>query len=184
MPVISVILVIMIALALVTNFIGVHTVLGAFAVGIMMGQSPILIKHIEEQLRGLIVALFMPIFFGVAGSPLISRFSAIRICQVGRSTPFRDGKEFHGRRAARKAAGILPAGGSRGTARRGGAQQRGVNYRAHFFQLATRPCRPSVADSQRGGFAPHYGSPQQGTGWVLERTEACERKSSNDNGDP
>jgi Kef-type K+ transport system membrane component KefB len=57
----------MIALALVTNFIGVHTVLGAFAVGIMMGQSPILIKHIEEQLRGLIVALFMPIFFGVAG---------------------------------------------------------------------------------------------------------------------
>ena len=67
MPVISVILVIMIALALVTNFIGVHTVLGAFAAGIMIGQSPILTKHIEEQLRGLIVALFMPVFFGVAG---------------------------------------------------------------------------------------------------------------------
>ena len=33
----------------------------------MIGQSPILTKHIEEQLRGLIVALFMPIFFGVAG---------------------------------------------------------------------------------------------------------------------
>ncbi len=67
MPVISVILVIMIVLALVTNFIGVHTVLGAFAAGIMIGQSPILTKHIEEQLRGLIVALFMPVFFGVAG---------------------------------------------------------------------------------------------------------------------
>ena len=67
MPVISVILVIMIALALVTNSIGVHTVLGAFAAGIMIGQSPILTKHIEEQLRGLIVALFMPVFFGVAG---------------------------------------------------------------------------------------------------------------------
>ena len=53
--------------ALVTNFIGVHTVLGAFVAGIMIGQSPILTKHIEEQLRGLIVALFMPIFFGVAG---------------------------------------------------------------------------------------------------------------------
>jgi K+:H+ antiporter len=66
-PVISVILVIMFALALVTNFIGVHTVLGAFVAGIMIGQSPILTKHIEEQLRGLIVALFMPIFFGVAG---------------------------------------------------------------------------------------------------------------------
>jgi Kef-type K+ transport system membrane component KefB/nucleotide-binding universal stress UspA family protein len=67
MPVITVILVIMIALALLTNFIGVHTVLGAFVAGIMIGQSPILTKHIEEQLRGLIVALFMPIFFGVAG---------------------------------------------------------------------------------------------------------------------
>ena len=67
MPVISVILMIMIGLALVTNFIGVHAVLGAFAAGIMIGQSPILTKHIEDQLRGLIVALFMPVFFGVAG---------------------------------------------------------------------------------------------------------------------
>ncbi len=67
MPVISVILILMIALSLVTDFIGVHTVLGAFVAGIMIGQSPILTKHIEEQLRGLIVALFMPVFFGVAG---------------------------------------------------------------------------------------------------------------------
>ncbi len=66
-PVISAILVIMIALSIVTDFIGVHTVLGAFVAGIMVGQSPILTKHIEEQLRGLIVALFMPVFFGVAG---------------------------------------------------------------------------------------------------------------------
>lgn len=67
MPVISLILVIMIGLALATNFIGVHTVLGAFVAGIMIGESPILTRHIEEQLRGLIVALFMPVFFGVAG---------------------------------------------------------------------------------------------------------------------
>ena len=67
MPVISVILVLMILLAMLTNFIGVHTVLGAFVAGIMIGQSPILTEHIEEQLRGLIVALFMPVFFGVAG---------------------------------------------------------------------------------------------------------------------
>jgi Kef-type K+ transport system membrane component KefB len=52
---------------LLTNFIGVHTVLGSFVAGIMIGQSPILTKHIEDQLRGLIVALFMPVFFGVAG---------------------------------------------------------------------------------------------------------------------
>jgi Kef-type K+ transport system membrane component KefB/nucleotide-binding universal stress UspA family protein len=67
MPVISVILVITLVSALVTSFIGVHTVLGAFVAGIMIGQSPILTKHIDEQLRGMIVALFMPIFFGVAG---------------------------------------------------------------------------------------------------------------------
>jgi len=67
MPVISLILVIMLLLSLVTNGIGVHTVLGAFMAGIMIGQSPILTRHIDEQLRGLIVALFMPVFFGVAG---------------------------------------------------------------------------------------------------------------------
>jgi Kef-type K+ transport system membrane component KefB/nucleotide-binding universal stress UspA family protein len=67
MPVISAILILMFVAALVTNYIGVHTVLGAFVVGIMVGQSPILTKHIEEELRGLIVALFAPVFFAVAG---------------------------------------------------------------------------------------------------------------------
>ena len=79
MPVISFILVIMIGLALVTNLIGVHTLLGAFVAGIMIGQSPILTRHIEEQLRGLIVALFMPIFFGVAGLSIDLKVSAILI---------------------------------------------------------------------------------------------------------
>jgi nucleotide-binding universal stress UspA family protein len=54
-------------MALTTNAIGVHTVLGAFVAGILVGQSPILTRHIDEQLRGLIVALFMPVFFGLAG---------------------------------------------------------------------------------------------------------------------
>jgi Kef-type K+ transport system membrane component KefB/nucleotide-binding universal stress UspA family protein len=66
-PVITMILVIMIVMALITNFIGVHTVLGAFVAGVLIGESPILTKHIDEQLRGLIVALFMPVFFGMAG---------------------------------------------------------------------------------------------------------------------
>ena len=67
MPVITAILLVMAAMALVTHAIGVHTVLGAFVAGILVGQSPILTRHIEEQLRGLIVALFMPVFFGLAG---------------------------------------------------------------------------------------------------------------------
>jgi Kef-type K+ transport system membrane component KefB/nucleotide-binding universal stress UspA family protein len=67
MPVITTILVVMGLMALATHLIGVHTVLGAFVAGILAGQSPILTRHIDEQLRGLITALFMPVFFGLAG---------------------------------------------------------------------------------------------------------------------
>ena len=67
LPVITAILAVAGLMALTTNAIGVHTVLGAFVAGILIGQSPILTRHIAEQLRGLIVALFMPVFFGVAG---------------------------------------------------------------------------------------------------------------------
>ena len=66
-PVITTILVIMGAMALTTYFIGIQTVLGAFTAGLLIGESPILTKHIDEQLRGLIVAFFMPVFFGTAG---------------------------------------------------------------------------------------------------------------------
>jgi K+:H+ antiporter len=66
-PVITTILLIMIGMALTTHFIGVHTVLGAFVAGVLIGESPILTKYIDAQLRGLILAFFMPVFFGVAG---------------------------------------------------------------------------------------------------------------------
>ena len=65
--VITAILLIMGGMALITNAIGVHTVLGAFVAGVLIGESPILSKHIDEQLRGLITALFAPVFFGLAG---------------------------------------------------------------------------------------------------------------------
>ena len=65
--VITAILLIMGAMATITDLIGVHTVLGAFVAGILVGESPILTKHIDEQLRGLIIAFFMPVFFGIAG---------------------------------------------------------------------------------------------------------------------
>lgn len=66
-PVITTILVIMGGMALITQLIGVNTVLGAFVAGILIGESPILTKHIDEELRGLIAAFFMPVFFGAAG---------------------------------------------------------------------------------------------------------------------
>ena len=65
--VITVILLIMLAMALTTYLIGVQTVLGAFVAGVLIGESPILTSHINEQLRGLIAALFMPVFFGLSG---------------------------------------------------------------------------------------------------------------------
>ncbi len=65
--VITAILLIMGIMAIITDLIGVHTVLGAFVAGILVGESPILTKHIDEQLRGLIIAFFMPVFFGTAG---------------------------------------------------------------------------------------------------------------------
>jgi Kef-type K+ transport system membrane component KefB/nucleotide-binding universal stress UspA family protein len=66
-PVITTILVIMGSFALITQLLGVRTVLGAFMAGLLIGQSPILTDHIQGQLRGMITAFFMPIFFGMSG---------------------------------------------------------------------------------------------------------------------
>jgi Kef-type K+ transport system membrane component KefB/nucleotide-binding universal stress UspA family protein len=66
-PVITVILVIMGCAALITQALGVRTVLGAFMAGVLIGESPILGSHIQQQLRGMITAFFMPVFFGMSG---------------------------------------------------------------------------------------------------------------------
>lgn len=65
--VVTVILLLMSVMALITHLIGVHTVLGAFVAGILVGESPILTRQIDERLRGLISSFFMPVFFGLAG---------------------------------------------------------------------------------------------------------------------
>ena len=67
LPVVTMILVVMGLMALATHLIGVHTVLGAFVAGVLVGRSPLLTQHVRDELRGVIVALFMPVFFGVAG---------------------------------------------------------------------------------------------------------------------
>ena len=66
-PVITAILLVMLVMALSTELIGVHSALGAFVAGMLVGQSPILTEHIEGQLRGFILAFFSPVFFAVAG---------------------------------------------------------------------------------------------------------------------
>ncbi len=67
MALLSILLALTLSMALLTEAIGVHLVLGAFVAGILIGQSPILTRQISAQLRGFIVALFMPIFFATAG---------------------------------------------------------------------------------------------------------------------
>lgn len=67
LPVLSAIIAVMGAMAMFTDLIGVHTVLGAFVAGILVGESPILTKQIDTQLRGITTALFMPVFFGLTG---------------------------------------------------------------------------------------------------------------------
>ncbi|MDL2408622.1 cation:proton antiporter [Rhizobium calliandrae] len=67
LPVLSAIIAIMGGMAIITDLIGVHTVLGAFVAGILVGESPILTRQIDGQLRALTTALFMPVFFGLTG---------------------------------------------------------------------------------------------------------------------
>ena len=64
---ITTILVITGSLALLTNALGVHFVLGAFVAGVLLGQSPMLSRQLNAQLRGLIIGLFMPVFFTLVG---------------------------------------------------------------------------------------------------------------------
>lgn len=66
-PVITAVLVVTFAMALLTDLIGVQSALGAFIAGVLIGQSPILKGHIEQELHGLIFAFFSPVFFAVAG---------------------------------------------------------------------------------------------------------------------
>jgi DNA-binding transcriptional LysR family regulator len=70
--VVTLILIIMGAMALVTQALGVQSVLGAFVAGLLVGESPILTKHIATQLRGMITAFFAPIFSPSQGWALIS----------------------------------------------------------------------------------------------------------------
>jgi Kef-type K+ transport system membrane component KefB/nucleotide-binding universal stress UspA family protein len=65
--VVTAILIVMLGMALITQAIGVNTVLGAFVAGVLVGESPILSQHIEDQIRGFITAFMMPIFFGISG---------------------------------------------------------------------------------------------------------------------
>ncbi len=94
-PVVTRILVIMCGLALITEALGLQTVPGAFVAGVLIGGSPILTKHISDQLRGMVASFFAPVFFALAGlnsdltilgSPRIALLAAglILVASVGK----------------------------------------------------------------------------------------------------
>ena len=173
MPVITAILVVMLTLALTTDLIGVHTALGAFIAGIMIGQSPILTEHIEGELRGFIIAFFSPVFFAVAGlgmdlrtlmDPTLLLFTLAVILvaecrQVRRRTDRRqDGRAHHARIAG---AGNRPqcARLDRGDHRQhrphhGRAEQRALHHdrgdgRGHHHGHAAHPALDDGARAAR-----------------------------------
>lgn len=53
--------------AATTQFIGVHVVLGAFTVGVLIAQAPTISNKIVEPLHAVTMAVFAPIFFAAAG---------------------------------------------------------------------------------------------------------------------
>jgi Kef-type K+ transport system membrane component KefB/nucleotide-binding universal stress UspA family protein len=65
--VVTAVLAIMLVLVLITWSIGVNMVLGAFTAGVLVGESPILVGRIRDQLQGFVTAFLAPIFFGVSG---------------------------------------------------------------------------------------------------------------------
>lgn len=107
LPVMTAILLVMLAMALTTDLIGVHTELGAFVAGMLVGQSPILTERIESQLRGFIVGFFSPVFFAVAGLSmdlttlghpmlLLATLAMIVVASVGKFTGALLGGRFGG----------------------------------------------------------------------------------------
>ena len=50
-----------------TESIGIHAVFGAFVAGLVIGRSPRVRKTTIDQLEGLLMAVFAPVFFAYAG---------------------------------------------------------------------------------------------------------------------
>jgi Kef-type K+ transport system membrane component KefB len=136
-PVITMILIIMGGMALVTHLIGVHTVLGAFVAGILVGESPILTRHIDEQLRGLITALFAPVFFGLAG--LGTDLSVFKTPQIRR--------RLHRRSARRLELSRVAGAGMRNERAR---VDRGHHRHHRAFHGGAEP-KPLHGDRRHGG---------------------------------
>ncbi|MBK9142382.1 MAG: cation:proton antiporter [Candidatus Melainabacteria bacterium] len=66
-PLMTLVVVLLFASAAATHFIGVHVVLGAFGIGVLLAQSPLITDRVIHPLRSMTMSVFAPIFFAVAG---------------------------------------------------------------------------------------------------------------------
>lgn len=64
---ITVTLAVSFGLAAVTQFIGIHAILGAFVGGVLIGQSPHVEAHSKRRMESVVMGFFAPVFFAAAG---------------------------------------------------------------------------------------------------------------------
>ncbi len=63
----SLVLVLLSISAAATTLLGLHPLLGAFVFGVLLGKAPRATIALKERIQALTIALFAPIFFGLAG---------------------------------------------------------------------------------------------------------------------
>lgn len=64
---ISYVAILLLVSSAITQFIGVHVVLGAFAVGVVIAQSPLAGEKVLHPIEAITMGIFAPIFFAAAG---------------------------------------------------------------------------------------------------------------------
>ncbi len=63
----SLVLILLCVAAATTTLLGLHPLLGAFVFGVLLGKAPRATIALKERIQALTIALFAPIFFGLAG---------------------------------------------------------------------------------------------------------------------
>src|SRR5579875_565743 len=63
----SLVLVLLCVAAAATTMMGLHPLLGAFVFGVLLGKAPRATVALKERIQAITIAIFAPIFFGLAG---------------------------------------------------------------------------------------------------------------------
>lgn len=63
----SLVLVLLCVAASATMWMGLHPLLGAFVFGVLLSKAPRATVALKERIQGLTIAMFAPVFFGLAG---------------------------------------------------------------------------------------------------------------------